>query len=113
MREIKSVKMDNSKLVRTLQDTLDLNEQLRAQVSVLEETLCKQKVDCDRLATRWWVPLLTSLLFANESIVTKARFSDLEVDFCNRVIRRMITIIVMLFFSLVYYYCYRYYYHQQ
>ncbi|XP_067946207.1 coiled-coil domain-containing protein 150-like [Watersipora subatra] len=48
-REIKTVKIDNSKLVRTLQDTLELNEQLRAQVALLEETLCKQRVECDKL----------------------------------------------------------------
>ncbi|XP_067947226.1 coiled-coil domain-containing protein 150-like [Watersipora subatra] len=48
-RGIKPVKIDNSKLVRTLQDTLELNEQLRAQVALLEETLCKQKVECDKL----------------------------------------------------------------
>ncbi|KAF6033045.1 CCDC150 [Bugula neritina] len=51
-REIKSVKMDNSKLVRTLQDTLELNEQLRAQVSLLEETLCKQRAENDKLSSK-------------------------------------------------------------
>jgi len=44
--------MDNSKLVRTLQDTLELNEQLRAQVSLLEETLCKQRAENDKLSSK-------------------------------------------------------------
>ena len=51
-RELKSVKGDNSKLVKTLQETLELNEQLRAQVSILEETLCKQQTECDKAALK-------------------------------------------------------------
>ena len=49
---MKSVKGDNSKLVKTLQETLELNEQLRAQVSILEETLCKQQTECDKAALK-------------------------------------------------------------
>lgn len=52
-KELKSLKVDNSKLVRTLQDTLELNEQLRAQVNILEGTIATLGKEKERITARW------------------------------------------------------------
>lgn len=49
---MKSLKTDNSKLAKTLQETLDLNEQLRSQVEILEGTVTKRQKESDKQSSK-------------------------------------------------------------
>lgn len=54
-RELKALKSDNSKLVKTLQETLELNEALRSQLSSLEESVSQNRAEHDQSKYVWSV----------------------------------------------------------